>query len=196
MKACSFANIPREAGYKPMEKWPWQIGFLSEEREATDPIILLDASLARALEMFETPTISRYASGRHAYQHWIEQLEDDSRYHGLTSQQLFPTALGNAVIFDGLIDARGAASNYLHTFSEALNPVVPALREAAAKCAQIELTLRANRRLAPYPWELPSPENWPRDIRHAQADLLRHLAAIDGEIMLHLSEAIRVLPSE
>src|ERR1700722_11751331 len=35
----------REAGYKPMEKWPWQIGFLSEERQATDPIILLDASL-------------------------------------------------------------------------------------------------------------------------------------------------------
>jgi hypothetical protein len=186
----------REAGYSPMEKWPWQVGFVCEERRVADANKQLESSLVLAIELFETPTIGRYACGRHAYEHWMEQLEDNRRYAGLTSQELFPAALGNAVIFDGLADARGAASNYLHAFAETPGPVAAKLREAAGKCSQIELTLRANRRQTPYPWELPSIEQWTPDIRRAQAELLRHIAAIDGEVIRGLGAVIKVLQSQ
>ncbi len=188
----------REPGYTLMEKWPWRIGIASAKLGRPDARAVLEDSLELATELFETDTVGRYRCGRAAYGHWRELLADDEALARKNDQERFGAALGNAHTLECLADARSAASNYLASMSQhAPASARPSLEHAAAEYAEIERQVRECRReLAPFPWELQSPNDWSPALRQREMEALRAWCEIDEKAATHLKEALRACNAE
>ncbi len=103
------------------------------------------------------------------------------------------TALGNGFTLLSLLDARRAAKTYLRQANcEFPDEVAVHLYLAADHYEKMESTL-VTADPSPwmlFPWELKAPENWTRELRHAQANGLSQAMALEeqglGEIELAL----------
>jgi hypothetical protein len=182
-------SAPAE-GYESAVDWPWMLGVPSGERRVPAPDAALAESLRLAVELFDTPTVGRYTSGSAAYRHWSELLSDDDAFAKRQPQELFVAALGHAVTFDGLMDARGAAVNYLTTAAETYTAAAEPLGQAALAYGRLEQLLHEQRReLARYPWELGDFSEWSPALRRRQAELLREASVHDAAAVRFLREA-------
>ena len=100
--------------------------------------------------------------------------------------------IGNAHTFACLIDARGAATNYLQAMALSCDESVQAtLLGAADAYADLERwCLEQRSELAPYPWDLAPGSAWTAEQRHRLAERLPDIAARDADAVQTLRRAL------
>jgi hypothetical protein len=182
----------RAVGYEPMSKWPFKVGVASPKVDTVDPRAVLRDSLRIAVQLFDTDKVGNYTCGRHAYEHWRALLRDEAMHAAASDRLRFGSRIGNAHTFACLIDARGAAANYLQAMAPLHDgPVQEMLLTVSDIYADIERSCAEQRReLAPFPWELPAGSAWTAVQRHRLADHLSEIGERDAQAVQSLRGAL------
>jgi hypothetical protein len=153
-------------------------------------------SLKTAQETANTPTYGNYVSGFRAYEVWMEQLLDDSRFNARDEsgmKEIRIAMLGNAYCYRCLIDARAAAARFLRNNARDVAPeVAPHLLRAANSYDAIALKLGRHSNDVPSPFEK-KPEQWTGEMRSTQAAQLRDALTAERQAVAELGAALKLL---
>jgi hypothetical protein len=184
------ADLPEEE-YQAQRELPWAIGLLRRRAEPPDRA----AALARLPELIRTLAAAEprggYQLGVPAWERWLRELRDEETLAGLEPAARQARVLGNAWIYECLVDARSVAARFLPAAAEeASGPLATALRKAANHYARVVEHLvppqGGSAAVAPFPWMLPPGAEWSAEQRAEQARRL------DAALREELS-ALRVL---
>ena len=110
-----------------MEKdWPWGVAVYTE-RKASPPDRRRCAleSLQLATELAHTEKSGDYLCGFNAWQTWISRLRDKALLREADEKAAHTTTLGNAWIYESLVDARKCAADFFYEFRREFNIVIP-----------------------------------------------------------------------
>ncbi|MBI2939085.1 MAG: hypothetical protein HYY04_01500 [Chloroflexi bacterium] len=192
----SFWDTTDEYGHTG-ERWPWAVGIIrGRKAEAPDRSRVVRRSLELAVELARTPRFTAYASGFAAWDHWVTLLVDDARFEAMDPTARDGEMLGNAWIYESLIDARSAAATYLTAIAAEVAPdarshllaAVSLYRQLAAEV----LAKPSPTAIAPYPWTLAEGQRWTADIRRAQVERLREARELDRQAVAAIERALKV----
>jgi hypothetical protein len=196
-----YYTVGKPDGYTAMEKWPWTIAVFGERHATKDRPSLVRESLGRAVALYSAPDMpepNQYAEGFKAYQLWTALLEDDARVGKLDKDQLSGACLANAYCYYCLMDARAAGAKYLRSIASQFKPEAAAsLTRAAGLYEQIAQAIGKGREGLPtlvglYPWKLDGGKAWTREMRHAEADILKDCVKLEQQALAELSHAVRI----
>ena len=177
-----------------MEQWPYSVGVIGAKGQVPSRRESIVKSLHAALEMANTDHYGEYASGFAAYHTWIRLLKDDVTMEEMIRRNWWGTALGNGFTYVSLWDARRAAKAYLRMANrEFPDEAAVHLNRAADHYEKMESTFVTADPLPwmLYPWALKAPENWTREVRHAQADVLTQVMAIEEQGLAEIELALK-----
>ena len=179
-----------EAGYttvmlEELEGWH-DVGVIEEAGPEPDRRDSVLAALQLAVRLNGTERHGDLASGQHAYRLWAERLENVDGPH---------EAHSNGYAYCCLDTKRFAATKFLRMAADELGGEAGAHVESAADIyQQIVDTLREKRDELPepwmlFPWDLDRIGGWTREHRHAQAKILREIAALEAKGIAEIVEA-------
>jgi len=156
---------------------------------------------ARVKELRSKSGGMAYTAGFAAYKQWIKDLREYSayveswpeRYPDSQADELrHETTLGNAWIYESLVDARKSARNYLRSikseFGEKAGEHLEAAAEAYGKLVD-ELARKSS--AVSYPWDFKDIEkDWTQDMRDAQADALEKALLLEQVAIGEIEQAL------
>ena len=185
-----------------LDGWPWGIGvFTTRKDPPPNRRQLVVESLKLALKLASMKQAEGgtepYDCGLHAWERWIEQLQDEDLLVGADPETFKTRVMGNAWIFHSLIDARRAAAEYLTAVRGLFDRGASAVLGRAAECyqAMVEtvLTRRDPLEIAPPPAAVDAGRPWTNEMRRAQAAILAEALELEkrawAEIEAGLVEA-------
>jgi len=187
----------QKVGYSPMKEWPWQVGIIGPKGHAPTRKLSIIKSLEAAIEMANTEYYGDYASGYNAYGIWMAQLRDDEEMTRKINDDWWGTALGSGFTYGCLSTARLAGAKYLRQVNQEFSGDMRVhLAKAAEHYQQVYDVLETKRPDVPLPWfllpwDLKKPENWTREMRHGQADVLSQIMAIEKQGLAELGLALK-----
>jgi hypothetical protein len=186
--------LDRTDGYVQFDKWSWAgAGIIGEKKQVPPRRENLLRSLEIAMELANTPRYDKFASGFAAYEVWISGLLDESGFEKMDKEKLRTTTLSNAWCYVSLVDARGAAVRYLLSIEEEFKGDAAAhLAKAADLYDEIHMKLSEGRENAPFPQDLQAGERWTKEMRQAQARLLRESLAQERKAVGELKAALAI----
>jgi hypothetical protein len=177
-----------------LQKWSWASATVIGEPKR-DPMSRrekLARSLKIAQQIANEPSYGDYASGFKAYELWIAQLQDETRFKAANeadAKKLQKSMLANAYCFRCLIDARASAARYLRNNARDVSPQAAIhLLNAARLYEGVALRLGRRRDLAPAPWEK-KPAEWTHQMRSEEASLLHQALTAEREAIAELANA-------
>ena len=178
-----------------MEQWPWGVGLLERRPSPPDRPACYRASLQAAVELWGTAKFGDYYSGQAAYDKWIRELRDQSRFAGLDEKGLRSLAGNNAFIFDSLYNARRCAVQYLERIADAFGPEQQEhLRRACELYREVGAALLggADRPtvVAPYPHEWKPGQTWTQEQRLRQASNLERAGQLEAQAIEALRQVL------
>jgi hypothetical protein len=194
---------PDEPYLYPMKKLPWGVGTM--EKLPGGPPPRRDSivwSLQTAVRNARTEKVGGYAMGLAAWRKWIDELSGarklDWQGKALTIDELdkdqwFGACLGNAWCYESLWDARATAGKYLRAIGGELGPqAAEHLRASAEAYEELARTLtpKCFTEIAPYPWMLKERENWPAEVRRAQAELMEKALVLERKAIDGIAAAL------
>lgn len=205
-------DAPAEA-FSLAERWPGMLIFLREAGKPADTRILARKALRVAIEIFETPAYSKFASGRAALRCWIDGLRDQPFYlqyeeqggkpyeawiadlHALEADRYaadapykhpyLERAHVNAWRLESLIDARLGAAQYLEGELKAGRRAEALLLRAAQYYAAEGALLQSARAEAPWEFQLAS-EPWTQSKRERQAQILEEALDLEEQAIAEI----------
>ncbi|MCG3179389.1 MAG: hypothetical protein BIFFINMI_01724 [Phycisphaerae bacterium] len=189
------------AGIYELTEWsPFAYGTLKKRARPVDRRAIAVNAIRAATEMWSTPRFkagedSYYTCGRAAYEAWIADLRDDSRFEKVDQKDFRNLRHHNAYIFYCLVECRTAAASYLHDVARLFEgEAADRVGRAAALYGRLRdlLTERCVTDVAAMPW-MPGGKQWTADMRHAQADLLAKAADMDAAAIAELEKALAAL---
>ncbi len=177
--------------YAVAERWPWRIYVLDKKTDPPERMQTLRRSLEIAVELARTKSYGRYASGLFAYQCWVDNLLDESRFEGLYPETLDFATCTNGWCYTSLEDARGAATRYLRSIlPEFEGAQAKSLAKADRLYMKVYESLCATRRCAPQPWQMQEGEHWTHEMRQMQAEVLRKIGALEEQAVAAVEAAL------
>lgn len=165
---------------QPAAGWPTAVVILSSRLALPERGPVHEASIRRAIELFDTRASGAYALGRKAFDEWCVSLRSarDRSY-------LHP----NFWTYIGLIDARGAAVRYLRSIAREFGSKETHLKSAAdAYDEEVRLLLGGLEHVPPehhYPTAIPSIE-----VRNRQIEILQKARALEEKAIESLKKAV------
>ena len=173
-------------GYSQAEKWPWVVLVIKEKGKVPDRRENLLRSLEIAVELANTDRYpghaekTFYASGFGAYETWAANLLDESRFEKLDEKELNRLTHTNGWCYLSLVDAREAAVRYLKSLEgEFDRESATHLSKAAGLYEEIVEKLKDGWKYAPMPWQLKEGEHWTKEMRHAEAGVLKEALSLE-----------------
>lgn len=178
-----------------MEDWP--CGFaVAGDSQPLDRRQVLIHSLELARRLWETPAFEDYYSGKAAYDHWLEALQDPARYDEFGTMKDRDSLHGNGYIYLCLQDARRAAVAYLKMMEPEAESARPHLVRAAAAYQKMLTLLDANHTNAPLGGWVKDPSEWTPEKRAAEARALGQARRLDQQAQDELQLALAKLQGE
>lgn len=98
------------------KKWPWAlVTFEGKKEDVSDPRELAVRTMKLALSLADTKedAAAVYSCGYHAWNQWIDQLDNDLIFAGADDEVKQGRIVGHTWIYHCLMDARLAAAEYL-----------------------------------------------------------------------------------
>jgi hypothetical protein len=194
-------RIPQDnVGYAPVGEWPWAVAGILEKRVGHDGETLLETALDRAVMLAKTPAFGEFASGFRAYELWIEQLEQDQRFSGLPENAFVGACLSSGYAYNCLDSARKSAVRFLDAASKATgggrSASLSRVRDVYAEMVTVMETKRDD---LPepwnlFPWDLDNAKKWTPAMRHAQANVLRTVLALERRGIAEIERALAETP--
>ena len=176
--------------YSRAQKWPWVTMIIDQKKDTPPRRESVLQSLKIAQEIANTEKYDDYASGFSAYECWIADLLDDSRYEDLSEEELGGMVHVNGWCYSSLGDARSSAVKYLRSVAGDFGDEGEAhLAKAADIYDKIMQKLMGGRKYAPFPHQLKDGERWTKEMRHAEADVLKEVLALEREAIDELKSA-------
>lgn len=161
-------------------------------RQAMEESLRLAVRLAGMREFVESNGEKKLC-GFTAYEAWIAQLLDDAKYERLDAKAIGKMVHPNAWCYQTLMDARSAAGRYLRVAAgEFDGPVADHVQKAAELYQQIADALREGSQSAPFPSQL-GERPWTKEHRHAEAQTLKGVLAMEREAFGELEKAVSLL---
>ncbi len=185
--------VARQDGYSRMRTWPWRVRILKKKGEPPDRRHSLIRSLEIALELANAEKFEPYASGFAAYEVWIANLLDESRFENQDPKAVRATMIANGHCYYSLLDARASAAIYLRSIAGEFEQDAAAhLLKAAELYQQIfdVLTKRCPTEIAPMPWMLKEGESWTQEMRDFQAECLKDVVPIERKAIAEMEKAL------
>ena len=177
--------------YSRAEKWPWVVEVIGKKGKAPDRKESLLRSLRIAIDIANTEKYEDYASGFSAYESWAGDLMDDSGFEALDKEKLSSMTHTNAWCYNSLIDAREAAIRYLRSIADEFGKESAThLSDAAGIYEEIVRELREGWKYAPFPWQLKDGKRWTKEMRHAEAEVLKETLALERKAISKLQAAL------
>ncbi len=184
-----------------IRKTPWGIAVVGERRTPPPRRELVVRSLKRALEMWrmeKSPDKKHgYWMGEKAWEHWIAGLLDDAKFERMSNEKkedpdaFFGNALGNAWTYESLFCARKAAAAYLRSIADDFKPDAAGhLKTAADLYQRVHDTLEPGKKHARYPWQMKKKENWTKEMRNSQAELMKQAFDLDRKAIAEIELAL------
>jgi ArsR family transcriptional regulator len=100
------------------DNFPSEIFVFRKSHPILDKTEIIRDSLKFSVETMQKPEINSdsetYANGIHAYDNWIEKLEDEGFFESLTKEELTLHTHMNAWVYDVLFDSRLAAMQFMN----------------------------------------------------------------------------------
>jgi len=160
-------------------------------------------SLELALELSKSPHTKKDTDGQflvfglEGWQLWIDQLSEFDRFTDYNPDKYKETMTANAWMLASLIDARTASANYLR-WAVGKVPSSPALamhlNKAAGLYESVARTLEPAKKLAPYPWTIPTVE-WTEELRKQQAGILAEALKSEKQALSEIAAALAMGPT-
>ncbi len=177
--------------YSPAEKWPWIVTIIEGKDKTPDRRKNILHSLELAVMLANTEKFEDYTSGFNAYETWVTDLLDDPRFEEADKGKSGEMTHANAWTYNSLVDARAAAVRYLRSISEDLGQEsAKHISEAADIYEEALGKLKDGWKYAPFPHDLKGGEGWTAEMRHAEADVLKEVSALEKKAVNELKAAI------
>lgn len=171
-------------------KWPWFLFLLGERTAAPSRGENVRNSLDYALELATTTEYDDYASGFTAFDIWMGDLLDATRFAEEDADGLQELTHTNAWCYLSLTDARASAARYLRSVENELGAASAThLSNAAGLYDQVVQTLRDGRQYAPFPGQLPEAGAWTAEMRSEQVAVMRQVLSLERKAVEELRAA-------
>ncbi|MBD3182847.1 hypothetical protein GF312_11190 [Candidatus Poribacteria bacterium] len=176
--------------YSKAEKWPWVVEIIKEKTEKPDRKKIALESIRIAVEIASADKYDDYTSGFNAYETWIADLLNDKNFEDEEKSGSYSTH-ANAWSYSSLGDARSAAIKYLRSIPDLFSEEsIPHLTKAADIYQEILDKLKEGFEYAPYPWALKDGKKWTAEMRHAEANVLKEVLALEKEAIKELETVL------
>jgi len=207
-----------EEGYKPTEgapaesvldkkfvdltsagDWAWGIGLVDPQDIPPERHQMFVESLRLAVKLANTERFERYLSGFAALERWVEQLEDDSRFTGLTKETWFQPAHANGYCFGSLWAHRRSAEAYVRQCAAEYQEPIRGDLLAVASCYKQMDDLFGRRRpefacaWSLMPWKIGGPDKWTPLMRQVQAQVLREVLDLERKAVAKIEAVLPLL---
>ena len=179
--------------YSMAEKWPWVVEVIGEKGDVPDKRESILKSLEIAVKLANTEKYGKYASGFAAYENWAKDLLDDSRFENLDKKELKSMNHTNAWCYNSLVDARMAAIRYLKSIGKEFDgESAKHLSKATELYEEVVGKLKEGWKHAPFPWQVKEGESWTKEMRHAEAGVLKEVLVLEKKALGELKTALEL----
>jgi hypothetical protein len=176
--------------------WPWGIGiYANKKKKMRAKKDLIIESLQQAVEMAITEDSGEYYVG---FKAWGEYIKELNRIAAGDDKLRADSMLGNAWIYECLVQYRLVAAKYLRDFTgDRDNPIFAHLNKAAEyyeNMASKILTDDKHEILAvtPYPFSLKEGEKWTPEMIKAQVTRLEKALPLEHKAIEEISKALEL----
>lgn len=177
--------------YSKAEKWPWVIEVIGEKGDAPNKRESILKSLQITVNIANTENYEDYASGFAAYEKWAENLLDDARFENLDEKEFKSMNLTNAWCYNNLVDARMAAVRYLKSIeTEFDGESAKRLTKTAKIYEEVVAKLKEGWKYAPFPWQVKEGEHWTKEMRHAEASVLKDVLTLERKAVAEIEKIL------
>jgi hypothetical protein len=174
--------------------WPWGVAVYTQRKEIlADPHELALGALKQASEMAHTLECRGYFLGVKAWEMYLEKLAALQSAPESARQE---SLIGNAWIYECLIQFRRVAAGYLRRIAPAFPSTTAAgLEKAAGLYEQMANQVLCDEThcfttIAPYPWMLKEGERWTAEKIVAQIERLNDALPLEIEAIHQLEQAL------
>ena len=171
------------------KKCPPSVLVIGEKERTPDRRENLLRSLEIAVQLAHTERFGEYASGLNAYERWTADLLDDSRFRDLEDKRLLSLADTKGWCYRNLVGARAAAARYVRSMMEEFEgESAKHVSEAAGLYEKVSEKLKDGWKYAPqFP---PEGKHWTKEMRHAQAHVLKETLALERKAVDELKAVL------
>jgi hypothetical protein len=187
---------PFVIGLNDLPKICWGIGVYTERKtESIDEQALVIASLKQAVEMAKKGRVEGYAVGFEAWEAYINTLQAlDKTKRRIPDDDI----LGNAWIYECLVQYREIAARYLNTIGDQFEETPKKhLLNVAHLYQQIsEEILKGDKpvdKIAPYPKSLKKGKKWTKEIRQRQLNRLKEALPLEVQAINEIEKALSLI---
>jgi len=188
------------------DKLMGKIVLVSKTQPALGALDAVRQSFQLAIKMANTRELNGYAHGFAAYDAWIAPLEErEVEYSQMSQDELHEKWWQNAMIYEGLCDARGAAKRYLLRVQKELPAdAAEKLRPVVEKYGQIQNMVYDNWKWFPFPhwvqkelgktWTplgMIEGTTWSREMRMKEIQVLRQVREAEEEAYRLMADFLR-----
>ncbi len=177
----------KREGYDIAEKFPWSVITISQGKGEIDDNKNFKNSLKVAQKLYGTEKYEKYYSGIAAIEYWIKRLKEDD-IASLDEEKFENVMLANAWIFGRLADDRMFGAKYLRTFA----PQFPDLKDEIIKLASLyeeeNEMMTETEMIAPYPFQIKKREDWTKEMRAKEIEILTNVLGKEQEAYLLIKE--------
>jgi len=194
---------PYKEGGKTMvvdRDWPWGIAVFTHPKETqADPFDLAQGALHQAVEMAHEDECQGYYLGFRAWEDYIAKL---SALLDASPQQRQDSMVGNAWIYECLIQYRRSAAMYLRRVAADFpGKGASHLHKAASLFEQMANRILCDQEncpsaIAPYPWMLKEGQTWTAGQIEDQLSRLQEALPVEREAIADLGQALSLLQAE
>ena len=185
-------------GFKDLHKICWGIGVYTERKtESIDKQELVVDSLKQAVNMAKKGRCENYCVGFKAWEIYISTLKTLNR-----TQRKIPgeDMLGNAWIYECLVQYRQIAAQYLNTIRDQFEETSKKHLGNAANLYQVisKDILKGGKDLceiAPYPESLKKGRKWTKEIRQEQVNRLEEALPLEVRAIDEIEKALSFAPN-
>ncbi len=174
--------------------WPWGIAIYTKAKDNMPvPRELYVASLQQAVTMATTKEADAYYLGFAAWDSYLTRLKTLEQADEKTRADAM---LGNAWIYECLVQYRAVAARYLRTIAGDFSPAAAQhLRRAADLYDDMAKRVLCDTEhsvvsVAPYPWLLKPGEQWTPDQIHGQIQRLEHAFPLEKQAIGEIQQAL------
>jgi hypothetical protein len=186
----------REGGRKTFVEtnWPWGIAVYTERKsKMPDKRDLATATLQQTVEMAELKESGEYHLGWAAWEAYIDKLNS---LQEADEKSISDNILGNAWIYECLVQFRRVAAKYLREIAEMFkDSSAHHLYKAADIYENMANTVLTDSTtcvltVAPYPWSLKEGGKWTNEMRSTQIERLTKAFPMEREAIQHIKDAL------
>ncbi len=177
--------------YSRAEKWPWVVEVIGEKGDAPNKRESILKSLKITVKIANTENYEDYASGFAAYEKWSGNLLDDARFENLDEKEFKSMNHTNAWCYNSLVDAREAAVRYLKSIEKEFDgESAKHLSNATKLYEEVVGKLKEGWKHAPFPWQLKEGERWTKEMRHAEASVLKDVLTLEKKAVAEIEKIL------